>query len=67
MSNDEPEKKHHDDDGLTVESRLGSMRLPEKLVDSIAPHTKWIVFAIAVVIVFVGICYGISMIWTLKP
>lgn len=60
----EPEDDH---DSIRVDSRLGSLRLPEKFVDSIAPHAKWIVFASAAVILFVGVCYGISMLWTAKP
>lgn len=67
MSDDDEPKEHDDDhNSIRIDSLLGSLRLSDKLTDSLAPHAKWIVFALAAVIVFVGVCYGISMLWTAK-
>lgn len=61
------DKQEHETGSMPIDARIVSTVVPRRWVDEMAPHTKWLIYASAFVIVFIGICFGISMLWTAKP
>lgn len=50
-------------DGPTVDVHV-SQKTADELLHAISPHLKWVVFAAALGLAVVSICFGVSLLWT---
>ena len=58
---DEKQHDEHDDQGITVSAQKG-IRLPKSVADRMAPPAVWLVYAIALWIVFHGLANAIAIV-----
>ncbi len=50
-------------DGDRVDVHV-SQKTADELLHAVSPHLKWIVFAAALGLAVVSICFGVSLLWT---
>jgi hypothetical protein len=50
-------------DGRRVDVSL-SQKTTDQIVTAVSPHLKWLVFAAALGLAVISICFGVSLLWT---
>lgn len=56
-------QQDNEDDGIPFEGPGFKVRLPKVIADSIAPASRFLIYALAGYISWIGFCEGLAKIW----
>lgn len=68
MTDDKQHGQHDEDNALEVTTPLSKATLSKEtfamLLPYVGPHLKWLVYALAITLLFWGVGNGIAKVWT---